>query len=87
MGCSEPQPLEMLTATFSFFNAKKLLGTFQTFQSKIRQVLLKNFNFKIVKKIEQVTENHRKFSQNFDWNPAPLGAIKLKRLQRIFGIN
>jgi len=28
-------------------------------------VPLKNFNFKIVKKIEQVTENkHKKFSQN-----------------------
>jgi len=32
----------------------------------MQQVLLKNFNFKLVKKIEQVTENkHRKFSQNF----------------------
>jgi len=33
----------------------------------MQQVPLKNFNFKIVKKIEQATKNkHRNFSQNFD---------------------
>jgi len=52
--------------TFSFFNAKKLLGTLQTFQNKVQQVSLKNF--KIMKKIKQVTEKkHRKISQNFGW--------------------
>jgi len=35
----------------------------------MQQISLKNFNFKIVKKIEQETENkHRKFSQNFGWD-------------------
>jgi len=34
----------------------------------MQQVSLKNLNFKIMKKIEQVTENkHRKFNQNFGW--------------------
>jgi len=42
----------------------------------MQQVPLKNVNFKIVKKIEQIKEKkHRKFSQNFGF-PAPLGAIK-----------
>jgi len=35
----------------------------------MQQVPLKNFHFKIVKIIEQVTENkHRKFSQNIGWS-------------------
>jgi len=64
--CSESQLLKMLTATFLFFNAKKLLGTVQTFQNKMQKVPLKNFNLKIMKKIEQVIKNkHRKFSRNF----------------------
>jgi len=43
----------------------------------MQQVPLKNFNFKIVKKIEQITENkYRKFSQNFSWDSAFLGAVK-----------
>jgi len=47
---------------------KKLLYTLQTIQNKMQQVILKNFNFKTVNKIKQITENkHRKFSQNFDW--------------------
>jgi len=50
MGCSEPQSLKMLTAMIHFyFSMQKVLGALQIFQNKIR-VLLKNFNFKIVKK-------------------------------------
>jgi len=59
----------MFIATIYFhFLMQKLIDILQTFQDKMQQVSLKNVNFKIVKKIEQVTENkHRKFSQNFDW--------------------
>jgi len=54
MECSEPKSLKMLTATIHFhFQCKKILHTLQTFQHKMQQVPLKNFNFKIVKKIEQ----------------------------------
>jgi len=35
----------------------------------MQQASLRNLNFEIVKKIEQVTENkHKKCSQNFDWD-------------------
>jgi len=53
MRCSEPQLLKMLTATFLFFNAKKLLGILQIFQNKMQKVTLKNFNFKIMKKLNK----------------------------------
>jgi len=47
---------------------KKLLGTLQAFQNKMQQISLKNFNFKIVKKIEVTENKHKKLSQNFNWD-------------------
>jgi len=82
MGCSELQSLKMLTATIHFHFSKKLLDTLQIFQNKIQQVLLKNFNFKIVKKIKQVTENKHRFSQNFGWGILhPQMRLKVKNLK------
>jgi len=68
MGCSESQLLKMRRYIFIFNAKKKLLSTLQTFQNKMQQVPLKNFNFKIMKKIVSTRMlTYRKFSPNFGW--------------------